>query len=408
MISLEEAVALIEHEASYLGAISLPVAKAVGYALAAPIVARVDSPAFDNSSVDGYGIQMKDLPRAMSAGLKLRGTIHAGEVTRKKLRSQETFKIMTGAFVPRSVEAIVMREQTEDEAGLVQILRSVVLGQNIRKRGSEFTKGETLLQRGTRVSPAVLGLLAGQGIQTIRVARKPTIGILITGDELKPIGADPRKAQINDSNSPMLRAMCNSLGIQDVKIIVVGDHPAKIQSAIRKLLEREIVIAVGGVSVGDRDLVKDQLELAGVRRIFWGIDMKPGKPNYFGVVGKSLGKRKSGKHLVFGLPGNPVSAVISFKKLVEPAIKKMQRIEVKQMKLSATLQGSIKRDRSRVEYVRGVVSAEDGLLIARPRANQGSGMLGGLAAANALIRIEPGDHAAQSGTMVEVEFLRLP
>lgn len=400
MISLAEAQSLILNEVNLLDTVSLPVSRTLGHALQRALIATTDSPSFDNSAVDGYALTLFDLSNAHRAGLKLDQTIHAGEVTRKKLQRGKTYKIMTGAFVPKGVEAIVIREHTEEKEGRVTCARSIVVGQNIRRRASEFKKGEKLLERGTLIAAPVLGLLASQSVTQLSVIRKPSVGILITGDELTSDGAKASLAQVNDSNSPMLKAMCTRLGIRIVKIIVAKDKAPQIRRAIDRLLDNDILIAVGGVSVGDRDLVKDQLELAGVKRIFWGIDMKPGKPNYFGTR-----KNGSQKTLVFGLPGNPVSAAVSFKKLIEPAIWKMQGVVQEPIGLFATLTESIRPDKSRLEFARGRITTKEGALIVTPVRGQGSGMLGGLAMANVLIRLLPGEAAIAKGTSVEVELL---
>jgi molybdopterin molybdotransferase len=400
MISLAEAQSLILKHSKLLSPITVQIERALGDVLTKDILARLDAPSFDNSAVDGYGIQLGDQHIAQSEGLRIAHIIHAGEAFRLALRKGETYKIMTGAVVPKGVDAVVMREYVTEEDGIAKFVRGATQRQHIRRRGSEFKKGDRLLSRGVVVSPAVVGLLASQGIAKVSVIRKPTIGILITGDELIGASATPTLAQIYDANSAMLKAICTTLGIERMKIIRTKDKAAQIRKAIDVLLVNDVLIAVGGVSVGDRDLVKEQLELAGVKRIFWGVDMKPGKPNYFGI-GKSSGSLT----LVFGLPGNPVSAAVSFKLLIEPALKKMQEMHSTPLIQTAKLTAPIKPDSSRLEFARGIVESRDGALFVTPVRNQGSGMLGGLASANALIRIVSGKVELPEGTLVEVELL---
>ncbi len=402
MITLEEAQAIILRKTQVLSTLVVPHAKSLGYALSEDIYASTDVPSFDNSSVDGYGVKIADVDNASNApvALTLSHTVHAGETTRKQLCSGETFKIMTGAFVPKGVEAIIMREHARERKGRVIICRSAGAGQNIRKQGSEFLKGQSILQQGAIITPPVLGILASLGVTRVTVIRKPTIGLLITGDELISGKEKLSLAKVRDSNSSMLEGILRILGVEKILTIRTKDNAVAIRKAILRLLDNDVLITVGGVSVGDRDLVKDQLEAAGVQRHFWGIDMKPGKPNYFGS--HATGKRRT---LVFGVPGNPVSAAVSFKKLIEPAIWKMQGAKQTILRMRATLKDTMQPDKHRVEFARGILETKEGNLYVTPVRGQGSGMLGGLAEANVLIKLLPGDSEIAKGSEVEVELL---
>ncbi|MGD9682993.1 MAG: gephyrin-like molybdotransferase Glp [Candidatus Obscuribacterales bacterium] len=375
---------------------------------AEPILAGFDLPRFDNSAVDGYGVLTGDIETASESSpvrLSLTGTIQAGDRGDLAVASGQTVKILTGAPVPPSVEAVVMREFTRESEGTVEFFTGAGAGENIRRQAEEFKKGDQVLSAGKRVTPPVLGLIASFGHAVFPVAHAPRLAIVGTGDELVQPGSTPLKGgQIYDSNSHALRAAVLALGLPEPRIFHAGDNPEETEKAFESALaESDLVISAGGVSVGDRDFVKATLEQKlGVRTIFWRVAVKPGKPVYFGYQEKAGGKRK----LVFGLPGNPVSVLVTFHLFVKPALLALQGGMVKARTLKARLSKQIKKKPGRLDFIRGnMTSNENGTLQAIPTRGQDSHMLSGLAAAECLLHCRQEDSLLAEGDLMDIEIL---
>lgn len=382
MITFEKAVNIILNNTKCLPVTSVGLAESLGYALAETIKAREPIPRFDSSAVDGYAVRFEDLQNVSERNPKLLtniGQVRAGDNMVPILRKGYAIKIFTGAPIPLNTNAIVMVEHTKENNSKRLFLRRVEKGENIRKRGAEFRKGNILVDHGTLITPPIIGLLASLGYQKIAVFKKPRVGLVVNGDELQAPGIKLQRGMIHDSNSFALIAALQSAGINPVIVRRTKDNKRSIKLALEEVIKlSDVVISVGGVSVGEYDFVKEIFTELGVKKIFWKIAIKPGKPNYFGTYGKKL---------IFGLPGNPVAAMVSFHQLVMPALEKMMGVENrKSFHFEAELSSSLKKKAGRLEFVRGIVSQNrTGGLIVMPTKGQDSHMLGGLAKANCLI-----------------------
>jgi len=402
MISFESAKQKILNNTPLVGTKYVPLTQCDGYVLAEEIKTKEAVPAFDSSAVDGYAVRYQDVVDTTAnnpVGLSLTGMIRAGDAGNVNIKKNSAVKIFTGAPVPRLASAIVMKEVTEEENGKVFIKKKAIKGQNIRKKGEEFRIGETIFSPGKIISPPVVAMLASLGVVKVKVYKKPRITLIITGDEVRPPSAKIKKGQIRDSNSFALVSSLHSIGIDAIDIKHIGDSRSATQKAFTTALKRsDVIISVGGVSVGDYDLVKDVLREIGVNEIFWRVAMKPGKPNYFGVKNNKL---------VFGLPGNPVSAMISYYVLIRPCILKMMGASIiNPFVMQARLTEAIKKKPDRIEFVRGIVEKNNaGTLQVTPVRGQDSHMIGGMAEANCLIYFPKGLTVLNSSSLVDVEML---
>jgi len=407
MITYEEALATILSTVLPLPKQRVRLDKLLGCVLAEPAVTRTDLPHFDNSAVDGYGVCVSDLGGASIESpvrLKLAGVIQAGDAGDIQMSPGTTVKILTGAPVPAGVEAVVMLEYCDEQNGDVYVRQPVNPGENVRRRGEEFLRGQEVLESNIRVSPPVVGLLATLGYPSFMVYRRPRVALISTGNELVEPGKPLLPGQIYDSNSYALASALSALGVEaSFSLHARDDQAATSKAFARAMSSCDVVISLGGVSVGDYDFVKDVVERLGVSTIFWRIAMKPGKPVYFGQVESPPGSRQK---LVFGLPGNPVSALVTFHQLVRPALLKMMGLEaVSTMKLSATVKKSIRKRAGRLEFVRGALSTENGQLYVQATSGQESHMLGGLSRADCLIYFERDAELLAEGDQVAVELL---
>ena len=407
MIELDDARSAVLDHVEPLPATKAALESALGCVLAMPVCTTLDLPSFDNSAVDGFGVQVDDVAEASEHApirLELAATVRAGDdISSVALPNGKALKIMTGAPVPAEVEAVIMREYCREENECVHIQRSVKPGENIRRKGEEFQHGQQVLDAESRVTPAVVGLLATIGLTEVEVHGKPRVAVLVTGDELVKPGTALKPGQIYESNSFALAAILREIGIDDVQLLHLRDERDVITEGIRESLDdSDVLITVGGVSVGDFDYVKQAMADLGVEQIFWKINMKPGKPNFVGVY-----RKKSGANtLVFGLPGNPVSAQVSFHHLVRPAILKMMgEANVERQVLLAELAADIQHKPGRREFLRGVLEMKRGHPVVRPVSGQGSHMQGGLAKANCLIDVPADCPGYRQGEQVFVELL---
>jgi molybdopterin molybdotransferase len=400
MIPFEEARRIILENTAPGGTQRRALPHVLGMVLAEPIQARFPLPRFDNSAVDGYGVKIEDV-RAASAEkpvtLELIGTIQAGDAGNIRIQPGQTVKILTGAPVPKSVDAVIMQEDCQVVGSGVRVLCPAERGENIRRQGEEFRRGQPVIAKNTIITPPVVGLLASLGYASVKVYKRPKVGLVSTGNELIRPGKPLAMGQIYDSNSYALSAALRTAGIESMRIYHVKDERNATQRVLEKALrENDAVISLGGVSVGEFDFVKDVAEQLGIRTLFWRIAIKPGKPVYFGL---------HGKRLVFGLPGNPVSALVTYHQLVQPALRILMGYPFQQaVRFKAVLSGALRKKAGRQEFVRGFVTY-DGAFRVRPAQGQDSHMLGGLAAANCLIDFPLAEVRLQEDDLVDVELL---
>jgi molybdopterin molybdotransferase len=392
MLPFPEALKQILEHCHALPVTTLPLNKLNGSVTAEATRTLFPLPRFDNSAVDGYGVKIADLEKASEsspAKLKIIGEIAAGQATNFDLEQTGTaLRIFTGACVPQSVEAVVMREYCKESDGYVHIQREIEKQSNIRARGAEFAQGAEIIKAHTRITPPLVGLLATLGHATFAVHTKPKVSLVITGDELIAPGLPLADSQIYDSNSFALEAALNDLGISEIKRFYAKDSREETREAFKQaLLESDVVISSGGVSVGDKDYVKEILEELNVENIFWRIAMKPGKPVFFGTYKKA---ESNYKVLAFGLPGNPVSVLVTYHQLVKPALLRLMGLEqTTNQDRTMVLKGGLKKKAGRLDFIRAKTQINiDGVNSAIPSNKQDSHMMTGLVGADCLIHFD--------------------
>lgn len=412
MISYDEARSIILTTVQALPKTRIRLEKLHGMVTGEPITASQDMPPFDNSAVDGYGVNLSDIRGASNDApkeLRVIGEICAGDEAPSSLPSMSSIKIFTGGMVPAGVDAVIMREHCREEEGRVFICREAREGENIRRRGEEFLRGQEILPDGVRISPAIVGLLASLGQASFMVHKRPTVAIITTGSELVKPGKALTPGKIYDSNSFALKAACDAVGIDEFLLLNCREDLNETRKVFGLALDfADLIISVGGLSAGDHDYVKPVFEELGVKTLIYKIAIKPGMPVYFGT---SVHRRKHKTQYVFGLPGNAVSSLVTFNQLVKPAMLKMMGLEntvygqpVCQLKAKMSRELR-KRSSGRTEFVRAVVSASAGEFYAHPTTGQDSHMLGGLSTANGLIIFDANQDVLPQGSMVDVELL---
>lgn len=355
---------------------------ALGQVLAKDMRSSLALPSFDNSAVDGYAIcfQPKDLKKgALALEFKVIGEIAAGALNLPKLAAGQAVQIFTGAPVPAGAQAVVMQENISRERDLIKLSGCPRHGENIRFEGEDIQKGKLLLKKDIVLGAAQIGLLAAAGVAKVPVIGRPQVTILATGNELKKPGEKIRAGQIFDSNTELLRALVEESACLPLTLAAGQDHPLALKTKIRQGLKADVFLIAGGVSVGKYDLVKEILRQEGVREIFWKVNIKPGKPLYFG---------RKGKTLVFGLPGNPVSVFVTFAEYVKPALRQLQGKKAqpayKKAQMAINYQNGSRRHFVRCLYTKAASSAR-----VTPLSGQGSHMIHSLAQANALLEVSP-------------------
>ena len=381
MITIEEALFRILDHCQPLPHQSVPLPEALNCVLARDIYTADDLPPFDASAADGYACRSGDLPEAGPENqvvLRFQDTVVAGGPPGPQLAAGATVRILTGAPIPPGADCVVMQEFVQARGVQVIFSDAVKAGENIRRRGSELPSGSLVLPSGLPISPAGVAMLATLGLPSVEVHRKPRAAVIATGSELVSPGQPLLPGQIRDSNSFGLAAALQALQIETVRTVTVPDDPQLIEKELgRALEEADLILLTGGVSVGDRDFVKEVASSLGVREVFWRIAMKPGKPNFLGVKDRKL---------LFGLPGNPVAALLSFHLLVRPAIARLSGLrESFPLRLTAALGSELRKKPGRTEFVRALLTKEGQQWTARPLQAQDSNMMSGLAQATALI-----------------------
>ncbi|MGH8728721.1 MAG: molybdopterin molybdotransferase MoeA [Burkholderiales bacterium] len=363
--------------------------------VAADIVSPIDVPAHDNSAMDGYAVRFADL--GISTRLKVAGTAFAGKPFGRAVTSGEAVRIMTGAVVPEGANTIVMQEQASAAEGFVEIRGEHRSGQHLRRAGEDLRAGQVVLKRGHWLRPAELGLLSSLGIAEVPVFRRLRVAFFSTGDELRSLGETLGIGEIYDSNRYTLHGMLTRLGVDVIDMGVVKDEPKLLEEAfVEASSVADVVITSGGVSVGEADYVKELLSRLG-EVVFWKIAMKPGRPLAYGKIGEA--------HF-FGLPGNPVSVMVTFYHFVQDALwKLMGRSEIP---FASTVQAvcvtALKKAPGRIEFQRGVLYREsDGTLSVRVTGEQGSGILRSMAEANCFIVLPDSQGSVAAGSVVDVQ-----
>jgi molybdopterin molybdotransferase len=389
MITEEEALARILENVRPLPARRVSLRDAHDKFAASDVLSRVVLPRFDNSAMDGYAV----FAAACSDGKpqRLIGEQPAGADRGLRIKPGETVRVFTGAPIPAGADAVVMQEDVRFEGNEIFVNTTVAPDEFIRRRGCDLSEGQKIMEAGTRIRAQTLALLASQGFTEVEVGGAVRAAIVSTGDELVAPGGELSAGQIYESNSPLVRALVEKSGATVADVRHCPDDAKSIEEALRHGIQFEVVIVLGGVSVGARDLVKPALNAIGAETDLWRVAVKPGKPFLFGRAGQTA---------IFGLPGNPVSAFVTFLLFVRPAILRLMGARDDQLampRVPATLSGDLNNEGDRPHYVRGLLRGGEFSAVGR----QESHALYGLSRANALLRVAPGE-AFRSGDSVSV------
>ena len=382
--------------------LDLTLLDAHGCVLAEDIVATAPLPNFDNSAMDGYAVRASDLVTATETTpvvLPVVGDIAAGSSGVYSVQPGLCVRIMTGAPLPAGADAVVPVEWTDAGLAQVSIARAPALGDNVRQAGEDVAAGATVLARGTYLQAAQLGLIAAVGRGRVRARPKPRVVVVSTGTELVELGEPLGPGQIYDSNGYTLAAAAREAGAIAYRVGPVGDDPREVISTIEdQLIRADIVVTTGGVSVGAHDVVRDVIGRIGDVR-FSRVAMQPGQPQAFGTIGED-------KVPFFGLPGNPVSALVSFEVFVRPAIRRMLGSEpIQRPRVRARLTQTLTSPSGRRQFVRVRLTVEDGEYVATPVGGSGSHLIASMAHANALADVPEEITELPAGTPVPVMVL---
>ena len=397
MLNPDAALEIILSSVPRLEAERIPLRDCLGRVLAEDVRADDDIPPFDNSAMDGFAVIAEDTQGASKENprrLRIIADQPAGVVITEPVTPGDAVKIMTGAPIPPGANAIVVVEDTDSQGGEVIVYREAPLGANVRRAGEDVRRGQVVLRTGARIGPAEMGMLASVGVTEVPVFRKPRAAIITTGDELVDASARPGPGQIRNGNQYSLLGEALQASAEVSLLERVRDDKAEIEQALtRAAASSDLVIVCGGVSVGEHDYVKDVLAKLGEMR-FWQVSMKPGKPLVFGHIDSKP---------VFGLPGNPVSCMVTFDIFVRPAIQRMTGAEEGGLVVvSGILTDDVRHKPDRRDFVRAVtVWTEDGYS-ARPIPKHSSGMLSSMVEANSYAVIREGTGDAHAGDRVEI------
>jgi molybdopterin molybdotransferase len=397
MIHFEEALRLVLSNAPIL-----PITEKNNYEinsdiLAQDIRAKEDLPLFSNSAMDGFALRSEDT-HPVPVDLKIKGCIKAGDSPGIKVGEGEAAKIMTGAPMPEGADAVVMVEDTEEKESQVLIKRSLKQGANVRIKGEEIKKGQIGLKKGTRLNPASLGFLASMGYEKVKVFGKPKVSVLITGSELVKPGLKLMPGKKWESNSVVLNSALAEVNIKPIFLGITRDNLPDLERRIQEGLKNsDILLISGGISVGDYDFVQEILLKLKIKKIFWLVAVKPGKPAFFG---------KKGDKLVFALPGNPVSVLVTFLEFVRPAILKMMgQRDVLLQEREAILEEKLQKKADRAYLLKGVFQEKNGMAYVKSAGLQHSHILESFTGANCLIFLEKEKNFYEKGERIKIQIL---
>src|SRR6266545_3212114 len=389
MISEEEARNRILEAVSPTPERTVPLSSALGCFSARSVVSGLPLPTFDNSAMDGYAIVARSSKKG--ARLHVIGEQPAGIDRELRISPGEAVRIFTGAPIPAGPDAVVMQEDTTREGDEIVVNVDVDPGEFVRRRGYDLAEGQKILERGERIRPATIALLASQGLTDVTIGGQVNAAIVSTGDEIVMPGRKLDQGQIYDSNSILLQALLQRCGASVKSVEHCPDQPERLIEALQRGIKSHILVITGGVSVGEHDLVQATLRSLGAKIDIWRVAIKPGKPFLFGEAGGCA---------VFGLPGNPVSAFVTFLQFVRPAILTMMSAnDVDLPKISARLTVDLVNEGDRPHYVRGRI--ENGTFV--PIGRQESHALFGLSQSNALLRIAVGE-SLKAGEIVDIQI----
>jgi len=399
LLAVEEALAKVLDKAKPQVDETVALHDANGRVLSQPVVARRTQPPFDASAMDGYAVRAADLAE-LPVKLEVAGTAAAGAGFAGELQSGQAIRIFTGAPVPSGADTIVIQENTNRlSETVVEILEGSAAGRHIRRHGLDFAEGDILLEDGRVLDPAALSLAAAGNHAALKVWKKPLVALIATGDELLLPGSEPGPDQIISSNAYGVGAIISQAGGEVFDLGIARDDRAEIKSFVEKALgaRPDVIVTLGGASVGDHDLVNHALTDLGIELDFWKIAMRPGKPLMFGKLGETR---------CLGLPGNPVSSLICSNLFLKPLVRALAGLPSVSCEQDAVLDVPMPPNDVRQDYVRARVKKLNGTYRATPFPTQDSSMLRTLADANAVIIRKPGAPAAAAGDRCRVLMLR--
>lgn len=393
LLTIDDALEQIVEHARLISAETVAVVDAAGRVLREPARATVDLPPFPSSAMDGFALRAADAPGDLPIAFR----VAAGTAPPGPLPAGAAAGISTGGTVPDDADAVVPVELVEDRGTVVTIPDAIPAGQHVRPRGGDVREGETVAEAGVRLGPAQIGGLAAAGIAEVVCSASPRVAVLATGSELRAAGETLAAGQIYESNRAMVAAVLARAGANVELLPVVVDDPAAHREAIARGLEADVLVTSGGVSMGEHDLVRRVETELGVREVFWGVAVKPGKPLSFGVRDGTL---------VFGLPGNPVSSLVGALVFVSTGLRAMQGAAdpLPRYGLGVT-EGVIRRNPHRDEFVRATRLNRDDAVVVRPISGQDSHMIARAAVADALVHVSRGDGEIAEGSLAR--FLAL-
>ncbi|NIY82649.1 molybdopterin molybdotransferase MoeA [Vibrio hepatarius] len=376
--------------------LQLPLAEAIGYVLAEDILSPIFVPPFDNSAMDGYAIRIADLNN--NATMPVAGKSFAGQPFEGEWPQGSCVRIMTGAKIPDGCDAVIMQENTVvGEDGVTFTQTEVKPQNNIRPTGDDIRKGDIVLPKGSRLTSRDIPMIATLGVSHVTVVRKPRVAFFSTGDELKPLGQPLAEGQIYDSNRYGIKPLIENFGCEPIDLGIIPDCPETLKATFEQAQSlADVVVTSGGVSVGEADYTKDILEELGEIG-FWKLAIKPGKPFAFGKLSTAW---------FCGLPGNPVSAVLTMYVLVQPMLAKLSgHTEWKAPEsIPATTKTAFKKAPGRTDYQRGIYTIEDGKFVVETTGNQSSGAFRSMSLANCFVVLERERGRVEVGETVNIQL----
>ena len=400
MITVDEALDKVLSHIKPLGAEKVSILEALGRVIAEDIDAHRDIPPLDNSGMDGYAVRSEDIRNADAnhpVRLNVIEDLPAGFISSRIVGKGEAIRIMTGAPIPRGADTVIPVEDTTKEGDFAAILRPGLPGENIRRAGEDVKKGERVVSKGDLIRPAEIGMLASVRRSFVSVYQSPVVAILCTGEELVDVDGVLDEGKIVSSNSYALAAQVKECGAIPVQLGIARDRKEEIKEKLLQGLRADVILSSAGVSVGDYDFVKDVLRDLGIEMVFWRVAMKPGRPLAFGTI--------EGKP-VFGLPGNPVSSMVSFEQFVRPSLLKMMgHLRIFRPMIEAILKGEIHKEPGRRHFVRASVIFERDHYSVTTTGAQGSGILRSMVKANGFVVIPEGREIVRAGEKVKVQLL---
>jgi molybdopterin molybdotransferase len=396
-VQVSEAQEIILKCVAPIGVESVPLVDALQRVIAEAVVSPRDIPPTDNSAMDGYAVQYRDVEGASAerpAILDVIDILPAGKMPQRQVAAGQAIKIMTGAPMPAGADTVIQVEHTNANDRKVEIYQAPAAGSHLRRRGEDIRRGECVIAKDTRLRPAELGVLASVGKAQVLVYQRPRVAILATGDEIADLGDPDAGHKIINSNSYTLAGQVIEAGGTPLLLGVAPDERHEMSRRIASGLKADVLITSGGVSVGDFDYVRECLDQAGFTAHFWTVALRPGSPVTFGAVGQVP---------VFSLPGNPVASMVTFELFVRPALLKINGYtELFRTRSTAILQDEVRKRRGVRTFLRGILSQVNGQDVVTTTGPQGSGILRSMNLANCLIDIPEDVEQLQAGEMIQI------